>query len=154
MERGLHEVKLVISNDHPSIRQAVMAELPGARWQRCVVRFERNVLAHMPNSERKEVVEDLREVFAVKRRSTAESLAQAFVERYRDRFKRAVKVFAQGVEGVLTYLDFSLQPPEAHQEHERAGAVVPGGETKDQGGGDIPQRKDPGQLGHGGGAEG
>jgi len=52
VERGLHGVRLVISDDHPSIRQAVMAELPGASWQRCVVHFMRNVLAHVPQSER------------------------------------------------------------------------------------------------------
>ena len=39
VERGLRGVRLVISDDHPSIRQAVMAELPGASWQRCVVHF-------------------------------------------------------------------------------------------------------------------
>ena len=37
VEGGLHGVRLVISDDHPSICQAVMAELPGASWQRCVV---------------------------------------------------------------------------------------------------------------------
>ena len=42
----------------------------------------------------------------MKRRSTAESLAQGFVERYRDWFKRTVEVFAQGLEGALTYPDF------------------------------------------------
>jgi len=73
IERGLHGVRLAISDDHPSIRQAVVAELPGARWQRCVVHFERNVLAHVPQSERKVVAEDLREVFSVKRWGTAES---------------------------------------------------------------------------------
>jgi len=120
MERGLRGVRLVISDDHPSIRQAVMAELTGARWQRCVVHFERNVLAHVPQSERKVVAEDLREVFAVKRRSTAESLAQAFVERYRDRFKRAVEVFARGLEEALAYLDF----PSSHQRYIKSTNVL------------------------------
>ena len=97
-----------------------MAELPGARWQRCVVHFERNVLAHVPNSERKVVAEDLREVSSVKRRSTAESLAQAFIERYRDRFKRAVEVFTQGLDEALTYLDF----PSSHQRHIKSTNVL------------------------------
>jgi putative transposase len=57
-------VRLVISDDHPSIRQAVMAELPGGSWQRCVVHFMRNVLAHVPQSERGVVAEKLQEVFA------------------------------------------------------------------------------------------
>ena len=39
----------------------------------------------------------LQEVFVARRRGTAESLAQEFVERYRDRFRRAVEVFAQGL---------------------------------------------------------
>jgi len=71
------------------------------------------VMVHVPQSERKVVAGGLREVFAVKWRSTAESLARAFVERYRDRFKRAVVVFVQGLEQALTYLDF----PGSHQRH-------------------------------------
>jgi putative transposase len=102
VERGLRGVRLVISDDHPSIRQAVMAELPGASWQRCVVHFMRNVLAHVPQSERGVVAEELQEVFVARRRGTAESLARGFVERYRDRFKRAVEVFAQGLGEALT----------------------------------------------------
>ena len=120
IERGLRGVKLVISDDHPSIRQALTAELSRVRWQRCVVHFERNVLAHVPQSERKVVAEDLREVFAVKRRSTAASLAQAFVERYQGRFEKAVQVFARGIEEALTYLDF----PSSHQRHIKSTNVL------------------------------
>jgi len=77
-----------------------------------VVRFGRNVLAHVPQPERKVVAEDLKEVFSVQRRRTAESPTQAFLERYRDRFKRAVEVFAQGLlDEALTYLDFPGSQP-------------------------------------------
>jgi putative transposase len=120
VERGLRGVRLVISDDHPSIRQAVMAELPGASWQRCVVHFMRNVLAHVPQSERGVVAEELQEVFVARRRGTAESLARGFVERYRDRFKRAVEVFAQGLGEALTYLDF----PSGHQRHIKSTNVL------------------------------
>jgi putative transposase len=129
VERGLRGVRLVISDDHPSIRQAVMAELPGASWQRCVVHFMRNVLAHVPQSERGVVAEELQEVFVARRRGTAESLARGFVERYRDRYRRAVEVFAQGLaafpsgkhgEEALTYLDF----PGVHQRHIKSTNVL------------------------------
>jgi len=128
VERGLRGARLVISDDHPSIRQAVMAELPRASWQRCVVHFMRNVLAHVPQSERGVVAEELQEVF-VGRRGTAESLARGFVERYRDRYRRAVEVFTQGLaafpsgkhgEGALTYLDF----PGGHQRHIKSTNVL------------------------------
>jgi len=68
-------------------------------------------------------------VFVARRRGTAESLAQEFVERYRDRFKRAVEVFAQGLaafpsgkhgEEALTYLDF----PGVHQRHIKSTNVL------------------------------
>ncbi|WP_456409551.1 transposase [Oceanithermus sp.] len=97
-----------------------MAKLTGARWQRCVVHFERNVLAHVPQAEQKVVAEDLKEVFSKKWRSTAESLVQASIGRYRDRFKRAVEVFAQGLDEALTYLDF----PSSHQRHIKSTNVL------------------------------
>ena len=55
VERGLRGVKLVISDDHEGIKAAVAAELPGVAWQRCVVHFERNVLAQVPEHAREEV---------------------------------------------------------------------------------------------------
>jgi transposase-like protein len=66
------------------------------------------------------VAEELQEVFVARRRGTAESLAQEFVERYRDRFKRAVEVFAQGLGEALTYLDF----PGVHQRHIKSTNVL------------------------------
>lgn len=62
----------------------------------------------------------LQEVFVARRRGTAESLARGFVERYRDRFKRAVEVFAQGPGEALTYLDF----PGVHQRHIKSTNVL------------------------------
>jgi transposase-like protein len=113
-------VKLVISDDHPAIRQAVRSELPGVQWQRCVVHFERNVLAHVPQEAREEVGEGLREVFSARRRATAEALARDFVERYEGRYRRAVEVFVRGLEEALTYLDF----PSSHQRHIKSTNVL------------------------------
>ena len=52
LERGLLGVQLVVSDDHEAIKQAVATELPDAIWQRCVVHFERNVLAHVRSGSR------------------------------------------------------------------------------------------------------
>jgi putative transposase len=49
-----------------------------------------------------------------------ESLARGFVERYRDRYRRAVEVFAQGLGEALTYLDF----PSGHQRHIKSTNVL------------------------------
>lgn len=106
VDRGLKGVKLVISDDHEAIKAAVDAELPGVAWQRCLAHFQRNVLAHVAAHARDEVAADLKEIFAVRRRRTAEALAEEFAERWRADYPRAVEIFEAGVADALTYLDF------------------------------------------------
>ena len=106
MERGLHGVRLVVSDDHEGIKAAVSGELPGVDWQRCVVHFERNVLAHVPASSMSEVAEDLKAIFKVRREKTAKALAEEFVELYAKRFPKAVSVFEVGIGDALSYLRY------------------------------------------------
>jgi transposase-like protein len=111
LERGLTGVQLVVSDDHEAIKYAVATELPEAAWQRCVVHFERNVLSHVPAADMKVVAEDLKVVFKAKRLSTARALAVDFVEHYRSRFPKAVRVFEAGLGDALSFLAF----PSSHQ---------------------------------------
>lgn len=105
-ERGLRGVRLVISDDHDSIKSAVKVELPGAAWQRCVVHLQRNVLAHVPQTEAGAVAADLKVVFQAGRRETAETLAAAFSERYGTLYPKAVASLARGLDEALTYTAF------------------------------------------------
>ena len=106
IDRGLRGVRLVVSDDHEGIKAAVAGELPGAQWQRCVVHFERNVLAHVPASEMSEVAEDMKAIFKVRRQKTASALVEEFVEFYRGGFPKAISVFEAGIGEALTYLSF------------------------------------------------
>jgi putative transposase len=106
MDRGLHGVRLVVSDDHEGIKAAVSGELPGVDWQRCVVHFERNVLAHVPASSMLEVAEDLKAIFKVRREKTAKALVEEFVELYAKRFPKAVSVFEVGIGDALSYLRY------------------------------------------------
>jgi putative transposase len=106
IDRGLRGVHLVVSDDHEGIKAAVFGELPGARWQRCAVHFERNVLSHVSPNSMVEVAEDLSAIFKVRREKTARALAEEFVEIHSKRFPKAVSVFEAGIEDALTYLSF------------------------------------------------
>jgi transposase-like protein len=106
IDRGLSGVRLVISDDHEGIKAAVSGELPGAEWQRCTVHFERNILAHVPTSSMAEVAQDIKAIFKVRRKKTAEALTEEFVELYEKRFPKAVSVFEAGIDDALTYLSF------------------------------------------------
>jgi transposase-like protein len=106
IDRGLKGVALAVSDDHEGIKAAVAAELPGVKWQRCVVHFERNVLSHVPSSSTAEVAEDLKAIFKVRRQKTALALAEEFVELYGKHFPKAISVFEAGIGDALSYLSF------------------------------------------------
>jgi putative transposase len=106
LDRGLKGVRLMVSDDHEGIKTAVRGELPGVDWQRCVVHFERNVLAHVPSSSMAEVAQDLSAIFKVRRHKTAQALAEEFVSLYEKSYPKAVSVFEAGIEDALTYLRY------------------------------------------------
>ena len=115
VERGLRGVRLVTSDDHEAIKTAVKVELPSAAWQRCIVHFERNILASVPQSEARAVAADLKVVFQAARRETAEKLAASFSERYAKSHPKAVSVLANGLGEALTYTAF----PSSHHKYIR-----------------------------------
>ena len=63
VERGLHGVRLVISDDHAGLVKAVRTELLGSGWQRCRVHFTRNAQDLVPRSARSMVASAIRSVF-------------------------------------------------------------------------------------------
>jgi putative transposase len=62
--RGLSGVRLVISDAHEGLRQAIERVMLGATWQRCRVHFLRNVLAKVPKGSAEMVAAAVRTIFA------------------------------------------------------------------------------------------
>lgn len=63
MARGLKGVRLVISDAHEGLKQAISTVLHGASWQRCRVRFMRNILSHVPKAMHAMVAALVRTIF-------------------------------------------------------------------------------------------
>jgi transposase-like protein len=61
--RGLSGVKLVISDAHRGLVDAIGAALPGAGWQRCRTHYLRNLLAKVPKSAQPWVATMVRTIF-------------------------------------------------------------------------------------------
>jgi len=82
--RGLHGVKLVVSDAHGGLRPALDARLTGVPWQRCQFHLMRNALAYVPRAEMQpEVVADLRAVFDAPDRPEAERQLGLAAKKYR-----------------------------------------------------------------------
>jgi putative transposase len=63
-QRGLHGVRLVISDQHAGLVKALKRSFQGAGHQRCRVHFARNLLAHVPKSHGDMVAAVFRTIFA------------------------------------------------------------------------------------------
>jgi transposase-like protein len=62
--RGLAGVRLVISDHHLGLKEAIAEVMIGAAWQRCRVHLMRNLLARVPRANAEMVAAAVRTVFA------------------------------------------------------------------------------------------
>src|SRR6185437_14860415 len=74
--RGLHGVKLVISDAHEGLKAAIASMFAGvANWQRCRVHFIRNILAHASPHRKHQVAAAFRAILAQPTAERARALA-------------------------------------------------------------------------------
>jgi len=111
VKRGLHGVRLVISDAHEGLKAAIASVLSGATWQRCRVHFMRNLLATVPQGAREAVAAIVRTVFAQPDHATAMAQLKKVADGLRTRFGRAAALLEEAAEDVLAYRLF----PSEHQ---------------------------------------
>ena len=81
--RGLHGLKLIVSDNHVGLKAARMSVFPSVPWQRCQFHLQQNATAHIPRkSMQQEVHNDIRDVFNMPTRSDAEILLKKLIEKY------------------------------------------------------------------------
>jgi transposase-like protein len=78
-DRGLDGVELVISDAHKGIQKAVESSFVGASWQYCQVHFSMAVLDSVPNKDKQEIADKLKEA------SEDEMKMQELAKELRDR---------------------------------------------------------------------
>lgn len=65
IERGLHGVEYIASDDHQGLKTALKAIFPRALWQRCQFHFAQNAQSYSPKvNMRKEIAQSVRDIFA------------------------------------------------------------------------------------------
>jgi len=109
--RGLTGVRLVISDAHQGLKQAIVQVLAGASWQRCRVHFMRNLLATVPKAAQEAVAALVRTVFAQPDHEGAMAQLTKVTGVLRERFPKAADLLADAAEEVLAHLHF----PEEHR---------------------------------------
>jgi putative transposase len=81
-ERGLKDVRVVTSDDHKGLVNAVRKHFQGASWQRCQTHFSRNMLDHAPKALQPEIKEDLRRLYESVDLESARKVRDQIIAKY------------------------------------------------------------------------
>jgi len=111
VKRGLGGVRLVVSDAHEGLKQAITAVLSGATWQRCRVHFMRNLLATVPAGAREPIAAVVRTVFAQPDHASALAQLRKVVDGLRGRLPQTAALLEDAAEDILAHKHF----PEEHR---------------------------------------
>ncbi len=109
MKRGLTGVRLVISDAHEGLKQAISTVLSGTAWQRCRVHFMRNLLATVPQGARAAIAAIVRTLSAQPDHASALVQLREVADGLRPRFPRAATLLEDAAEDILAYRHLPLE---------------------------------------------
>ena len=109
-DRGLHGVRLVISDAHAGLKASIARVFTGASWQRCKVHLMRNLLGTVASASKDMVAATVRTIFAQPDAATTRSQLHDVVGLLAERFPKAAELLAAAEADVVAYASF----PRAH----------------------------------------
>lgn len=104
--RGLSGVRLVISDAHRGLVDAIAATLPGASWQRCRTHYLRNLLTKVPKSAQPWVATMVRTIFDQPDAAAVNAQYGRVVEAIEARFPDAAAHLDQARADLLAFAAF------------------------------------------------
>ncbi len=104
--RGLSGVRLVTSDAHPGLVDAIAATLPGAGWQRCRTHAMRNLLTRVPKSAQSFVATMVRTIFAQPDATTVHEQLARIVDQLETRFPEAGALLEEAAPDLLAFTAF------------------------------------------------
>ena len=105
--RGLEKVWLCVSDAHTGLQAAIKKCWLGSTWQRCKVHFMRNIMATIPKTQKKSFGDELKKIWQADKKEDAIKLKDAFVEKYAEKYPKAVECLEEGFEDSIQFYEFS-----------------------------------------------
>lgn len=105
--RGLEKVWLCVSDAHTGLQAAIRRCWTGSVWQRCKVHFMRNIMATVPKRQKESFGAELKRIWQAETQEEAIKRKDDFVEKYADRYGKAVECLEEGFEDSIQFYGFS-----------------------------------------------
>lgn len=108
-KRGLHGVKLIISDDHAGLNAARKAQMPSIPWQRCQCHLQRNAQAYVPRiGMREEAARDIRSIFNAEDGEEAREKLNSLVAKYKNSASKLCNWAEENIPEGLTVFNFPV----------------------------------------------
>ena len=114
--RGLHGVRLVISDDHAGLVKAIREQLLGSGWQRCRVHLTRNAQDLVPRSARSMIASAVRSIFEQPDERSAHEQFGQVIDSLEPRFPAVARLLLDAETDLLAHFSF----PETHRRQIRS----------------------------------
>ena len=109
-DRGLSEVKLIVSDKCSGLHGIIGDFFPDAKWQRSVVHWYRNAFSMSPWKHVKSIAAMLKAIHAQEDREAAREKAKLVAEKLREMNLNKVAEFVEStIEETLSYMDFPYE---------------------------------------------
>ena len=102
--RGLQGVRMITSDAHEGIRDAICKQFPGVSWQRCQFHFSRNIIQNTPVKYQHGLAAELQEMFNCKTSEDARKCRDTIIADYTDVAENAMKCLDEGFEDAMTVM--------------------------------------------------
>ena len=100
-ERGLHGVRIITSDAHEGIVDAIARVFPEVPWQRCQTHFSRNILDHAPKQYREAIRAELLDMYNSETVEAARRKRDEIIAEYGDIAEKAMQCLEEGFESVM-----------------------------------------------------
>jgi transposase-like protein len=112
-ERGLRDVRFVVSDDHPGLKAAIREVVPEAWWQRCYVHFLRNALDYLPRKADDDCLQELRWMYERRNVEEARRDLKQWLEKWSGKYAKLCAWAEANIEETWTFYRLPL----AHHKH-------------------------------------
>ena len=102
--RGLKGVRMITSDAHEGIIDAICKQFPDVPWQRCQFHFSRNITQKTPLRYQKGLASELQEMFNCKTIKEARKRRDEIIADYKDVAEDAMRCLDEGFEDAMTVM--------------------------------------------------